>query len=525
MELARHTRRGRRGAASPGTHVAAAAAVVVGVAVAAAAAVHPAGAAPVGAPPPVAVGEALPATARPVTAVTIARTYTLTAMVSMSGTGGSVGGGNGASDCPNSLAFGSATAMPDGGLAVAFANLTEGGLACSGDGSITFGPPAPTADAVAAAAHPVVAAAVEAGAMAAAELRLGAYSPAQRSCVGGGSSSSTSGTATAVAVAANVPGGPVSVGNASFTVPPGVVLVRHQPLNGGSPPAACVYRGEAVPETPSPAPTPTPTPATAPGASPPPAPTPGGTPPPAGAAPTPAPPAGGGGDGTAATANDEPDCFPADATVETATGAVVRLADLPVGASVRVAAGRGAAAFSPVYLFSHKLSTGTAAYVTARTAAGAALTASPGHLVYASGRRVRMADVAVGDVLRLAGAPAGAARSNATDATTTCRSGGGGGGGDGGGGTVVAVTTASATGRVHPHTLAGDIVVGGVVATCWTTTVPPAVGEVLLAPLRAAWALAGVDMTGGLLEGHSAGGELLRATARWLPGRRAAGRV
>lgn len=87
---------------------------------------------------------------------------------------------------------------------------------------------------------------------------------------------------------------------------------------------------------------------------------------------------------------------------------------------------------------------------------------------------------------------------------------------------VVAVTTGTAAGRVHPHTVAGDTVVGGVVASCWTSAVHPAVGAALLAPLRAAWALTGVDATGGLLEGHSRGGELLRAAARCLPGQRVA---
>lgn len=100
------TRAGRRGRMPPKTTrvAAVAAAAVAGVVVVAAvAAVRPSGAPPLGTPP--GAGASLPTAARPVMAATIARTYSLSAMVSPSGTGGSIGGGSGSSGCPASLAF------------------------------------------------------------------------------------------------------------------------------------------------------------------------------------------------------------------------------------------------------------------------------------------------------------------------------------------------------------------------------------------------------------------------------------
>jgi len=457
-------------------------------------AVHPTWAVPLGG------GGSLSATVRQNLRTDLGRPFTLLSAVSPAASqppppGFPPGFGIPRPSCPPSLAFRAADSTADGGLSVPFANLTEGGATCEGDGAVAFGPRGGPVGAPA--AHPALTALLDAGAVAPARLSTGAYSEGTRVCRAGTSSTSTSGSVTRVAVAADVSAVaglavPGAAGPLSF--PGGGLLLRWAPggPRGGGFPPVCVYHG-ATASTAVP-----PGGGGDAGA--------GGTVP-GSVSPLPLPqPTSDGGVVTAGRANV--DCFPAASTVETAGGAIVRLADVPVGASVRVAPGVGAAAFSPIYLFTHKLPAGDYPYVRAVTASGAALTASPGHLVYASGRRVPAASLAVGHVLPLA--PSGAAGRNATVATAAAAAA------DAAAGVVVAVERVTARGRVHPHTLAGDIVVDGVLASGWTTAVPPAVGAALLAPARAAWALGGRDVTGGVLEGRSPWVERLRGAVGWL---------
>lgn len=195
---------------------------------------------------------------------------------------------------------------------------------------------------------------------------------------------------------------------------------------------------------------------------------------------------------SAAAAEDDSVCFPADATVELASGERVAMADLAIGDVVRVAAGADAAAWSPVYFFSHKDPAGAAttarAYVTLTTASGAALTLTPGHYVMADGVATAAAEVAVGQALSLASGAASAV----TASTRSVRRGG----------------------LYNPHTLAGTIVVDGVVASTYTTAVHPAVAAGLLAPLRAAWRAAGLSVGGKWLH---AGGVGRSAAVAMLP--------
>lgn len=213
---------------------------------------------------------------------------------------------------------------------------------------------------------------------------------------------------------------------------------------------------------------------------------------------------GGGSANSTAGSDGGASCFPAAATVELVSGRKVSMADLAVGDMVRVAAGSGAAAFSPVYLFSHRIAGGSHPVVSLTTASGRTVTASPDHLLplggdnidgSGGGRRVlvRATDIVVGDAL--------------TDATAAVSS------------RVVAKATGTAAGLYNPHTVAGDIVVEGVLASTWTAAVPPAVAAAALAPAAAVGAMTGyrVDPSGGMLEGGGGplGRALLRAIA-WL---------
>lgn len=192
------------------------------------------------------------------------------------------------------------------------------------------------------------------------------------------------------------------------------------------------------------------------------------------------------------TGGDDGVCFPADATVQRRDGAVLPLSAVSVGDELRVAAGSGAAAWSRVYMFSHRLLRGTRPFVELTTASGAALTATASHLVYASGALVPAGDVAVGDALEVVDARTGEAVSSP----------------------VVASRVVGRAGLVNPHTLHGDLVVNGVRASTWTTAVEPAVASALLAPARLAWRLGGVDASAGVLEGGARG---IRRLARLLP--------
>jgi len=199
------------------------------------------------------------------------------------------------------------------------------------------------------------------------------------------------------------------------------------------------------------------------------------------------------------TTNEEATCFPGTATVELASGATVPMARLAVGDVVRVASGDDAAAFSPVYLFSHRTPDAGGQYVAATTASGRTLVATADHLVplATDGHPlVRLGDVVVGDAL--------------TDAVAATSS------------RVVAVAAVGGAGLYAPHTVHGDIVVGGVVASTWTAAVEPTVARTLLRPFAAAAAAVGyrVDVSGGLLEGGGGGGVLggLLRALQWVSG-------
>jgi len=159
------------------------------------------------------------------------------------------------------------------------------------------------------------------------------------------------------------------------------------------------------------------------------------------------------------------------------------MADLAIGDKVRVAAGDVPAAFSPVFMFTHRLPTEPRAYVRLGLADGGALVASAGHYVYAGERLVAAAAVAIGDTLQVV-AP-------------------------GGGWTAVAVTSVSrvdAAGLYNPQTLHGDIIVDGVRASTFTVAVAPAVASKLLAPLRAVY-----RSTGRSVRAFEGGGGALSA--------------
>ena len=187
-----------------------------------------------------------------------------------------------------------------------------------------------------------------------------------------------------------------------------------------------------------------------------------------------------------------PACFPADATVVTADGAVVRMADVADGDVLRTSpttSGR-------VYFFSHAQAAGDFPFVRLTTAAGAAITLSPGHYLPvraagAGGTALAAAStVAVGDELTLA--------SGAVS-------------------TVTRVAAVTATGLYNPHLTGGEgLLVNGVWASEFTTAVAPAVAAPALRLARAAAAVARAVGRAGLCL-PSAGGIAARLVPAGAP--------
>jgi Hint module len=151
-------------------------------------------------------------------------------------------------------------------------------------------------------------------------------------------------------------------------------------------------------------------------------------------------------------------CFPASASVQMADGRTVPISSLEVGDSVRT----GPHSYSDVFMFTHRAASSVNTFVKLTTAAGPAITLTPGHYVYvvsgAASRLVAAADVSVGDSLLLS-----------DDSVPS---------------PVVSRQQVSDTGLYNPQTLDGSIVVDGVVASAYTTAVHPSFAHSALAPVR-----------------------------------------
>ena len=171
------------------------------------------------------------------------------------------------------------------------------------------------------------------------------------------------------------------------------------------------------------------------------------------------------GEGKTCKVNAECTCFPADATVVLHDGTTKTLAEVAIGDRVLAGGGR----FSEVYFFSHRLADAEASFVELTTASGATLALTGGHYlpINGGGRLAEARTVKLGDNVTLANGKPDA---------------------------VVAIAASvRKRGLYNPHTLQGDIVVDGVLASTYTAAFAPALAHALLAPLRAL-RRAGVDV-------------------------------
>jgi len=172
-----------------------------------------------------------------------------------------------------------------------------------------------------------------------------------------------------------------------------------------------------------------------------------------------------------AGSGDSP-CFPGAASVELESGKHIPMERLAIGDRVRVSPSE----FSDIIAFTHKDSR-SALYVGLTTASGRHVFASPTHYIFASGRLVTADMVVVGEMLE-------------TDE-----------------GVAEAVTRVvhgvRLPGVYNPHTASGVVYVDGLKASCYTSTVPPVLAEMLLVPVRAYYSLTGKSLIGGWLEGDA----------------------
>lgn len=147
-------------------------------------------------------------------------------------------------------------------------------------------------------------------------------------------------------------------------------------------------------------------------------------------------------------------CFPGSALVELKSGRAIRMDQLSVGDEVLVGE-----LYSQVFGFTHKSPHTTHRFIRLTTKCGKSVTLTAGHYLYANDRLVAAKTVQQGDRIRLTNREA----------------------------IVDMVDTILETGLYNPQTLHGDLVVNGIITSCYTTAVSKWSAHALLTPLRALW--------------------------------------
>jgi uncharacterized protein YjbI with pentapeptide repeats len=147
-------------------------------------------------------------------------------------------------------------------------------------------------------------------------------------------------------------------------------------------------------------------------------------------------------------------CFPADSTVITHDGKLIRMEDLEHSQRIAIGGGR----HSEVFFFGHRSAKDMAPFVHIKTSADAPeLRLSPGHYLYANGKLVTARSIVVGDKLETVNGRAV---------------------------TVTSIRSQLARGLYAPATLHGNLAVDGIVVSSYTDAVHPRVAHTLLSPLR-----------------------------------------
>lgn len=165
-------------------------------------------------------------------------------------------------------------------------------------------------------------------------------------------------------------------------------------------------------------------------------------------------------------------CFPGGAAVELASGETCRMDNLKTGDIVKV----GPGLFSNVFMFTHKDPSARASFTILSTLSKNVIKVTPGHYLYANKKLVPAGEVRFGDFLMLENG----SESMVEKVQTVCD---------------------APYGIFNPQTVHGDIVVNGIVASTYTTTVDPTIAHAVLLPMRVIHRLSSVSWRG--LEGDS----------------------
>lgn len=160
-------------------------------------------------------------------------------------------------------------------------------------------------------------------------------------------------------------------------------------------------------------------------------------------------------------------CFPSFARVQTKAGRVLAMSELAVGDEIRTSGGR----FSPVFFFGHRVEPNShqpIPYVTVHLQqSNRTLTMTPGHFAIVQSSKNKQSemiaarDLRVGDNLVL---------DDDTSAPITRID-----------------REVGSWGMYNPHTHDGNLIVEGVLASCFTDAIPHRLATSLLLPLRLLW--------------------------------------
>jgi hypothetical protein len=142
----------------------------------------------------------------------------------------------------------------------------------------------------------------------------------------------------------------------------------------------------------------------------------------------------------------------------------VRIETLAVGDVVKVAP----KAYSPVFLFTHKVADVSCTFTEVKTSSGARLLLTAGHYLPANGQLVAASALQRGSAIQL---------------------------GDGRADRVVSLRKVAGRGLYNPQTLHGDIVVDGIVASTYSTAVHPLYAHAVLWPFRELFRHLGVQFS------------------------------
>lgn len=178
--------------------------------------------------------------------------------------------------------------------------------------------------------------------------------------------------------------------------------------------------------------------------------------------------------------SDDNVCFPGSSNVHLSDGSVLPMHQLSAGMEVM----HDESESSRIFLFTHRLSEIKSWFYRIETASGHAVTLTGRHYMHANGVLASADSVKIGDEVR----------------TISGKS------------AVTAVSKVLATGLYAPHSMNGDLIVDGIVVSCYTRAIHPRVAHALLMPVRWFVKITGVKEPLGRLLYH--GG---RGVERLLP--------